>query len=324
MEKEKNQEVEIDLLDLGSKTVSGIGKGIKALYDFAIRAFEGILYFFLRNRIQFLVVVFIGLVISGVSYKMKKQFFHSEMIAYSSIAANSEIIKSINSWNYTREFNEADVENIKSVSASFLLDVNEDGNWDVIEGQETVTALDTTLGSRVNGVFAVIVEVYDTALVMPIKEKLMNYVFSSEKVQRRNNERIIELDRMQAKIGDQLLLLDSLQKYEYYKQDDPMIMPATGGSNMLILQKKDKRLYHENIIALYKQQIELKRQIIANPDPYDIRVDLSVPKQGSITVANEIKKNVLLVFAIGLLFIFLRDRWKIIKINIKESDDQKL
>jgi len=321
MEKEKNQEVEIDLLDLGSKTVSGIGKGIKALYNHTVGAFEGILLFFLRNRIQFIIVVFIGLVLSGVSYKMKKQFFHSEMIAYSSISANSEIIKSINSWNYAREFNETDVENIKDVYASFLLDVNEDGNWDIIEGQETVTALDTTLGSRVDGVFAVMVEVYDTALVMPVKEKLMNYVFSNEKVQRRNNERILELDRLQAKIGEQLLLLDSLQKYEYYKEDDPMIMPATGGSNMLILQKKDKRLYHENIIALYKQQIELKRQIIANPDPYDIRVDLSIPKKGSVTVADELKMNLLLVFAIGFVLILLMDRWKVIKRKVEESND---
>ena len=320
MEDKKVKEVEIDLYKIGSKTVNGTKHGVLVLYDLILRSYDLIICFLLRNRIFVSILILLGIILGFASYKYSKQYYKSEMIAYSSISANSEIIKSINNWNFSREFNETDALKIKDVYASFLVDVNEDGKWDIVEDRSTINKLDTNLGVRVDGVFSAVIEVYDTSIVMAVKEKLMVFLFENKKVYLNNKERLKRLDLLQIKIGDQISLLDSLQRYEYFKDEKTGIINVPGNST-LIVQKKDKRLYHSSIIDLYKQQIELKHQIVAIPEPYDIRVDFSLPKHGLITMFSTIKRVFIKVFLLGFLLIILFDRWKKKKANNKHKTE---
>jgi hypothetical protein len=93
---------------------------------------------------------------------------------------------------------------------------------------------------------------------------------------------------------------------------------------MLVLQKKDKRLYHSSILDLYAQQVELKRQIIANPDPYDVRVDFAIPRKGSITIVREILVDVIVFLILGIIIVFLRERRKDIKYNIQKAREEEI
>ena len=316
-------ETEIDLLELGQKSLKGLSSFFNYIINLIIKIITSISYFFLRNGVAFTIIFALGIGAGVSTYKLKKQYYHSEMIAYSSIAANSEIVKSVNNWNYSREFTKEDAEKIKNVYASFLLDVNEDGEWDIIEDMHTVDKLDTTLGQRVSGVFAVMLDVYDTSMVYPIKEKLIKYLFENEKIANRNKERLEKLNRLQQKIGEQLFLLDSLQKYEYYKEEEPSVMTAMN-NQMMFLQKKDKRLYDQNILELYKQQIELKREIAVDKDPYDIRVDFQIPREGSITIVREIIIDVIAFLIFGVIIVFFRERRKDIKYNIRKAKEEEL
>ncbi len=319
--KNSKQETEIDLLELGQKSLNGLSSFFSYIINLIIKIFTKTSYFFLRNLLAFIIIIALGIGAGIATYKLKKQYYHSEMIAYSSIAANSEIVKSVNNWNYAREFSKEDADKIKNVYASFLLDVNDDGKWDIIEDMSTVDKLDTTLGQRVNGVFAVMLDVYDTSMIYPVKEKLIKYLFENKKIANRNKERLKKLNRLQLKIGEQLYLLDSLQKYEYYKDDEPSVMTSMN-NQMLFLQKKDKRLYDKNILDLYSQQIELKREIAVDKDPYDIRVDFEIPRKGSITVIKEILIDVGIFILLGIIFIFLREKRKEIKYNIHKAKEE--
>jgi len=317
MEKDTKRETEIDLLELGTKSIKGIGN----LIEYFKHLITSFFYFFLRNGLAFSIVILLGVIAGGITYKLKKQYYHSEMIAYTSIAANSEIVKSVNNWNYMREFSKEDAAKIKDVTSSFLLDVNGDGEWDIIEDMKTIDKLDTTLGQRVSGAFAVMIDAYDTSMIIPVKKKLMKFLFQNEKIELRNKERIIMLDRQQHKIGDQIAMIDSLQKYEYYKDDQPSIMRS---NDMFFLQKKDKRLYHTDILELYKEQIEIKRDIAVFRGPYDIRVDFEIPRRGSVVLLTEIIKNVIIFLILGLVFIFFWDRWKIVQESIRLAKEDKL
>jgi hypothetical protein len=317
MEKETKREQEIDLLELGAKSIKGIGN----LIDYFKHLITSFFYFFLRNGLAFSIVMVLGVIAGGVTYKLKRQYYHSEMIAYTSIAANSEIVKSVNNWNYMREFSKEDAEKIKDVTSSFLLDVNGDGEWDVIEDMKTIDKLDTTLGQRVRGAFAVMIDAYDTSMIIPVKKKLMKFLFQNEKIELRNKERIIMLDRQQRKIGEQIVMIDSLQKFEYYRDEQPSIMRS---NDMFFLQKKDKRLYHKDILELYKEKIEIQRDIAVFRGPYDIRVDFEIPRRGSVILLNEIIKNVIIFLILGLIFIFFWDRWKIVQESIRLAKEEKL
>jgi len=317
MEKETKRETEIDLLELGAKSIKGIGN----LIEYFKHLITSFFYFFLRNGLAFSVVILLGVIAGGVTYKLKKQYYHSEMIAYTSIAANSEIVKSVNNWNYIREFSKEDAAKIKDVTSSFLLDVNGDGEWDIIEDMKTIDKLDTTLGQRVEGAFAVMIDAYDTSMIFPVKKKLMKFLFQNEKIELRNKERIIMLDRQQHKIGDQIVMIDSLQKYEYYRDEQPSIMRS---NDMFFLQKKDKRLYHKDILELYKEKIEIQRDIAVFRGPYDIRVDFQIPRKGSVVLLSEIIKNVIIFLILGLIFIFFWDRWKIVQESIRLAKEEKL
>ena len=321
--KKEEKETEIDLLELGQKSIKGLSTFINYIINLIITIITKISYFFLRNLLAFFIIFALGIGAGFSTYNLKKQYYHSEMIAFSSIAANSEIVKSVNNWNYAREFSKEDAEKIKNVTSSFLIDYNGDGHWDIIEDIRTVDKLDTTLGTRVNGGFAVMIDVYDTSMVMPVKEKLMKFLFANEKVQRRNKQRLLKKDRLQSKIAEQLYLLDSLQKYEYYKEDEPIIA-STPGDNMLVLQKKEKRLYHSSILDLYAQEVELKRQIVANPDPYDVRVDFEIPRTGSVTIIREILVDEIIFLILGIIIVFLRERRNDIKYNIRKAKEEEI
>jgi hypothetical protein len=177
------------------------------------------------------------------------------------------------------------------------------------------------LGQRVSGAFAVMIDAYDTSMIIPVKKKLMKFLFQNEKIELRNKERIIMLDRQQRKIGEQIVMIDSLQKFEYYRDEQPSIMRS---NDMFFLQKKDKRLCHKDILELYKEKIEIQRDIAVFRGPYDIRVDFEIPRRGSVILLNEIIKNVIIFLILGLIFIFFWDRWKIVQESIRLAKEEKL
>jgi len=173
------------------------------------------------------------------------------------------------------------------------------------------------LGQRVDGVFGVMIDVYDTSMIFPIKEKLIKFLFENDKVANKNKERLLKLDRLQAKIGEQLFLIDSLQRYEYFKEYEPLVMRK---DDMFFLQKKDKRLYDTNILDLYRQQIELKRTIAVDKDSYDIRVDFGILRKGSITLKKEVLNDELIFFILGILLIFFKEKYS----KFKEAKKKEL
>ncbi len=301
----KNNPQEIDLIELFGN-----------IWNWVTSIFLAILYFFLRNALLFILVVIIA-GFSGFSiYKVAKPFYKTELFGFSHTISNVEAIQYINNWNYETEFSDEELLNIKSISAKYVLDLNGDKIWDIVEETKGVEVTDTALiNKRMYGAFCIRTELFDTSLVNTIKKKAIAYLENNERVKEMNEIRLLQKKALIPKLEKEIHDLDSLKNIQYFEKNK-----NTGkAGDLMILNEKDLKLFHVDIIDLYKQQQRIEKELFLSSDPFEITQDFTIPRyqENSFTtiVINYIKYGLLF----GFFFILAWDRRKAIIRLFKES-----
>ena len=305
MTNEKNSSQEIDLIELFANIWNWISYNIKSL-----------LYFSLRNAGLFMIAGALSVVFAIVAYKSSTPFYKSELLALSHTISNNEVIQSVNNWNYQKEFSEADLKNIKNISAQYLLDLNNDGIWDIVEEGKVENVRDTVLmNKRIYGAFCISAELYDTSLVSIIRTKVFNYLENKKRVVDINNIRIQQRKAMLPKLQKEINDLDSLKYLQYFEERSK----NGKAQDLMILNEKELKLFHNDLIRLYSQQQKIEKELFLSSDPFEIFQDFTLPRfqENSLThlLIIYIKSGLLL----GFLIILLWDRRAVIKKLIKDS-----
>jgi hypothetical protein len=301
------------LIELFSNIGNWIGQQFKWLFGI----FLAIFYFFLRNFIWFAIFVGFGGIIGFASHNVNRLFYHSQMIVFSHTISNIEVIQSINNWNYNSIFTADELKAIKNIGATYLLDINKDGFWDIVEEMQNDIQKDTTiLKQRTYGNFCIQIEVYDTTMISKIKTEVLNYLSNNQRVIERNKIRLKQMESLIPKLQNEIQDLDSLKKEEYFAKNKPTTAKL---GEMLLIGEKETKLYHKDILDLIDKEQRLERDLFLNKDPFEIILDFSVPSTEENNLVFQIFNFMKAFFLLGLIVIFIFDQRKFIIAQIKKA-----
>lgn len=302
----KNKEdQEIDLLELFQK----MGKLIR---NFFLR----IVYFFFRNIWLFVLVLAVSIIAALIVKMVTKPIFRSDMICYTNTITSTEVVNLINNWNYKKSLSETELKDIKSVKAFFVLDVNRDNIWDLIEDKSIGKDDTSIISARMPKIFCVRVETSNegTLVDKSMKHKILSFLETDIRVSQMNQIRVEQEKNMIREIEKEIKDLDSLKRLQYFTKNS-----TNGMKDLTILNEKEQLLFHNDLIGLYKQKQIFERNLFLFQKSFEVIQDFSIPRMEENSLKNILKSFTLNGFIIGLLLIFLWDRRLKIKELVKKS-----
>ena len=138
---------------------------------------------------------------------------------------------------------------LNSANSFFIVDKLCDGTPDEVCFGEYVA--DTTKVIMKDRLLVQLV-ISDTSLVDSISNGIIRYFDSNPYVSQSNRERVYQIDDQIASIDNEVQMLDSLRKFEYFKKTTTE-MKLTGP---LIVSEKSKELYYNDILTLENSRNE--------------------------------------------------------------------
>jgi len=319
MTEKKDTPQEIDLIELFTNIGKWISDKILWLFNIGLRIF----YFFIRKSLWLLLFILIGGALGYFSYQTQssKPSYKTNIFVRSYTLSSDEVIQIINNWNYYSEFKNNEQHTIKNISASFLLDKNEDGQWDLIENSETIVKLDTALmNQRVPKMFCIQSEVSDTVIIPKLREKVLNLITNNERVTKLNAIRLKNQEALIPKIQKEIADLDSLKRMEYFGKDKVKTVKI---GEVVMLTPKETKLYHTDVLSLYREQQAIEEELFLYNKPFEITLEytqISTAAGGESRterILNYIKK----FFLLGFIIVLIIDQRKFILNQIKRSKE---
>lgn len=276
---QKQTSDEIDLLELFSRMWQGFKNSIKWIINLIVK------FFLLLIRKSLWIISFgvIGLVVGYIFYTNSKRFYTSEMTAISNSINNSYVVSSINllndlfkQKNYSIAANYLNidinrVQEIKSIEAFYTMDINKDRIPDYTDYKRQYNPKDTTI-KRLDNYFVIRLEVYDESIFAQVRDGIKNYIYKNKFILDNNNERIRQNKILIETIENEIRKLDSLQKVEYFEL--PQMQRATS-NQMVVLNEKDRKLYHDQKLALEREKLRLEKDININSEPITVVQDFT-------------------------------------------------
>lgn len=304
---------EIDLLELFRKT----GQKISQFFTWILRTFFLTILFFWRNALYLIGFFVIGGLLGYGYSRITREYYSSDMEAQTNAVNAAEIIMYVNTLhNFTSEGNteglskylnldEDIINSIKDIQAFWIVDENKDGIGDYVDYMHNFNIRDTTQ-RRLNNRLNVKVDVYDNTIFEDLKEGLYNYIDRNPYFASINENRKKRIRELINKTDEELLKLDSLQKYEYFEDN---LSRESNKGQMLIWNEKDVRLLHEEIIKLYKDRQSLEQELELFPEPITTIKDFTPLSQYENPKSTYIKKLGIIFFFLGMIIIFLKEQW---------------
>ncbi|MDX9694824.1 MAG: hypothetical protein RBT49_03440 [Bacteroidales bacterium] len=305
MTTEQQRNDEIDLIELFQK----MGTGIKNMFNKLIGLINSFFIFLIRKSVWLITFIILGFIVSYMLFTMTKRYYTSEMTARSNSMNNTVIVNSINllndlfiSTNYSAlseylQLTETQAKNIKSINAYYGIDINKDGIADFVDYKNSYNPKDTTQ-KRLGNVFYLQISVFDESVFPILKNSIKSYINNNPFVIENNNLRINQAENQIAILRAEIAKLDSLQNVQYFE------IPKTQKSNnnqMIVLNEKDIKLFHEDKIKLNTKILELEKDLAINPDPITVIQDFAQLSKTQNPITKFIKIWVPIFFVLGLI-----------------------
>lgn len=312
---------EIDLLELFNR----IGLGIKKFSYWIIGLIKSFFLLLIRKSIWIITFSIIGGFVGYYFYNTTPRFYSSEMVARSNSMNNSVIVNSINLLNdlfENKNYNalssylgtsSKEAEKIRSIEAFYGIDINKDKIADFIDYDKTYNPKDTTQ-KRLPDVFYLRINVYDETIFSNVRDGIKKYISTNPFILQNNEVRVRQAKSMISEYQSEISKLDSLQKVQYFEVPK---MQKGGNSQMIVLNEKEAKLYHNDILSLYNKKLILEKDLVLNPDPITIIQDFTQLSKAENPLIKFLKTWVI-VFAIlgllsSLLWQFRSKTWYLIK-----------
>ena len=277
MEENKQRPSNTDEIDL-AQFFRWVGRGFSNLGDSIIAGIAGLRNVFFQNRIFFIGIIILGLILGALySEILKKDYYKSSMVL-SCDYLNTQILK-----NTIEKFNllagERDTEGIQEVlnldSATamniqkfdFRPFVSED---DVVEMEVLREQLNNVTGDKQELVEKVIdrleienknayeisVYVYDPGSVKPLEAALVNYFRNNNYIKRRIESNKKQLEACKLKLQSELRKLDSLKVVLF--QNYQTLAQRNRGSNNVVVGAEDGLT---NPLEIFNTDLELHNEL---------------------------------------------------------------
>lgn len=270
---------EIDLIELFNR----MGKSIKSFFNWILFLVKSFFLLLVRKSIWIVLFTIGGVFVGYFFYSNTTRFYSSEMVARSNSMNNSVIVNSINLLNdlfENKNFNALgnylgtsadEAKKIKSIEAFYGIDINDDRIADFTDYFEKYNPKDTTQ-KRVPDIFYLKISVYDENIFSSVRDGIKRYISTNPYILQNNAVRKLQTEILVKELNKEIMKLDSLQKVQYFEVPK---MQKAGSSQMVFLNEKEVKLFHNDIISLLNQRLSYERDLSINPDPITVIQDFT-------------------------------------------------
>ena len=326
MENKHQRPKDSDEIDL-SQFFSWIGRGFRSAGQSFIGGMAGLRNSFYKNRVFFLGVIVLGLILGGLYAALLKKDYYKSSMVLSCDYLNSQILR-----NTIEKFNllakERDTEgiqellNLDSVTArniqkfEFRSFVSED---DVVEMEVLREQLNNVTGEKQELVEKVIdrleidnknayeisVFVFDPQIVKPLEKALVDYFRNNNYISRRIEINKENLEARKAKLQSELRKLDSLKVVLF--QNYQALAQRNRGSNNVVVGGEEGLNNPLDVFArdleLHQQLLDIERRLALNPDFEIVDGFTSFKEPESASLADVLAISLILSIVIGYLIL---------------------
>ncbi|MBE9467995.1 MAG: hypothetical protein IMY72_06695 [Bacteroidetes bacterium] len=293
---------EIDLIEIFSRIANWFKK-----------LFNNIILFFIRNASLLLIFILIGVGLAVINYFISEKYYNTEIILQTNAVSSSDMINYLNKGN-VKEIAGINSLYVKEIKSFYIIDINNDGQADYVDYENV---RDTSITNRrMRNKFSIQVSVYENAPIYNIKKSIITYINKNEYFQDVNNLRIKQLNNLIAKTDIELQKLDSLESINYFKSN-PYLKET--GKNMILLNEKKIKLFHEDILSLYKDKQAYEKEITLYKNTVTVIHDFQPATQVENSITKKTKDFVIISFFIGLVCSIFIDQRKSLKVLIKSA-----
>lgn len=305
---------EIDLLEIFQKVFNWFGKVFTWIGETALRIF----LFYVRKFPYLIAFMLIGAVVGFGIYKITPRYYSTEMIIKPNSISNDDIVHFINTVSMkgtamtkAKNFNidTSQINAIKSIQASWIIDVNKDGYGDYVDYENEFNISDTSmrrLKSRLN----IRVEVYDTSAISGLSEGVLFYIENLDYFKKIHENKIKQLYENLRKVEVELLELDSLQRILYFEEK----LNTQSNDKLLIFNEKQDQLFHSQVIDLYNKKLSYERVLELYPDMVSVVQDFTPFTIAENNLLKMVSMQIIYFFILGVILLgvlrqlkFLRD-----------------
>ena len=295
---------EIDLVYLFVK----FGEFLKNASLKLINLIGSVLVFLIRKWYYFAIAIVLTVLSAYILNKTSDSYYHSHLTLRSNATHNQPIMANLerlgeyaHAKNYealAEELNLSieDASAIKGIETFWYYDLGNDGIFDGLDMDRKYLS-DTSI-VKIDSVFSVRAEVYNSDILEELDESLVNYIETDPFLSSLNKQRISKLEAQLSQIEYEIEKLDSLQKREYYTNPDELRQKE---GQIVFTSEKEVKIYHYQMFALLKLKQECERDMTLYGDVVTILQRFSVPVEPDNGTVQFAKKLIWYYLGLALL-----------------------
>jgi len=247
----------------------------KMLFVEVLNIINYIFLFFIGKIWYFITIIIIGLIIGFSLHYFNKQYYKSELILSSNSVNSKELILLLNEWNWKNDSTiPPELKNeIKQITATYLLDLNNDSIWDVVEQPNQNSDNNVRiLNQRMKSSIAVIVLTYKPETLDKLQKIIQDHISNNAQVAKINNFRIKRLKHTLDQINKEMAYIDSLHASKISRRN------AIQESRISISYTPKNESEKDNLkLIKYKGSILFEMEL--KPDAISIIQSFNKPKE---------------------------------------------
>lgn len=251
-----------------------------------------------------------------MSINMHDAYFFNSLISTLDLYCENEDKSFLaQSLNLTDE----EAKDLISIKSYYVIDEMIDGTPDKVDFEKKYNALDTTC-TRMKDRLVVEAIVKENLPLFTKLPSALDYYFSNNPILKAENEiRLKQIDENINSIRNEIFMMDSLRKIEYFKQTKN----NNNTEKTIILNEKDKTLYHEEMLKMEGRIYDLQWSKQINSHCVNFVSDFSIEPKAVNRITKSLLKYVSIGFGIGLLVALILFSRKDVKAFLENKDGKK-
>lgn len=190
-----------------------------------------------------------------------------------------------------------EAKDLLSIKSYFIIDEMVDGTPDKIDYENKYNAMDTTCARMKDRLVIEAIVKENLQIFEKLPEALLFYFSNNPTLKAENEMRMKQIDENIYSINNEIIMLDSLRKIEYFKQPRNA---NYGADKTVILNEKEKKLYHEDMLKLESRIYDLQWMKEINNKCVNFVSDFSLYPKAVNRITQSIITYVGIAFLIGL------------------------
>jgi hypothetical protein len=302
---------EIDLVDLFkrsgrafSRMVSAIGTAILVSVIFLVKNWKPLLLsVFAGAAFSYLVKITLGpAYVSDIVIRTNASTA-SEMISYINKLHRFCLDDNIEELTRTLTITGEEAKKIRDISAYWIIDINKDGSPDYVDLRGDFNKSDSNI-IRLDDRISIRVKTKSSENFPLVRKGLIAFIDSDSLLQQRNRVRYRQNREILARLDNDILLLDSLQKVKYFEESRNKI-PGNGGQ-IVFLQEQKTQLVYTEIYDLYSRKQDVEVEITLYKDIITVLSDFTKPSKPITKTSYYAGFIIPIVFGLTIILLIVR------------------